>query len=65
MHGIMSSIARASYSQNLATEIVKGTRKKAERGAYPGCAPIGCVNRHDLSGGNNCAGSRPIPKGRP
>ena len=51
MHGIMSSIAEF-YSQNLATEIVKGTRKKAERGTYPGCAPIGYLNRQDLSGGN-------------
>jgi site-specific DNA recombinase len=51
MHGIMSSIAEF-YSQNLATEIVKGTRKKAERGTYPGMAPIGYLNRQDLSGGN-------------
>jgi site-specific DNA recombinase len=51
MHGIMSSIAEF-YSQNLATEIIKGTRKKAERGTYPGCAPIGYLNRQDLSGGN-------------
>jgi site-specific DNA recombinase len=51
LHGIMSSIAEF-YSTNLATEIVKGTRKKAERGTYPGCAPIGYLNRQDLSGGN-------------
>jgi site-specific DNA recombinase len=51
LHGIMSSIAEF-YSANLATEISKGTRKKAERGTYPGCAPIGYLNRQDLSGGN-------------
>ncbi len=51
LHGIMSSIAEF-YSANLATEISKGTKKKAERGTYPGCAPIGYLNRQDLSGGN-------------
>ena len=51
LHGIMSSIAEF-YSQNLATEIVKGTRKKAEKGGYPGYAPIGYLNKQDLSGGN-------------
>jgi DNA invertase Pin-like site-specific DNA recombinase len=51
LHGIMSSIAEF-YSLNLSSEIKKGTGKKAERGAYPGCAPIGYLNRQDLSGGN-------------
>ena len=51
LHGIMSSIAEF-YSANLSTEISKGTKKKAERGTYPGCAPIGYLNRQDLSGGN-------------
>ncbi len=51
LHGVMSSIAEF-YSLNLSSEIRKGTLKKAERGTYPGCAPIGYVNRQDLSGGN-------------
>ena len=51
LHGIMSTIAEY-YSQNLSNEIIKGTSKKAERGAYPGMAPVGYLNRQDLSGGN-------------
>lgn len=51
LHGIMSSIAEF-YSQNLATEIMKGSRKKCERGSYPGFAPIGYLNKQDFSGGN-------------
>ncbi len=51
LHGIMSSIAEF-YSQNLSTEIIKGTSKKAQRGAYPGLAPLGYKNVQDLSGGN-------------
>ena len=51
LHGIMSSIAEF-YSQNLSSEIIKGTSKKAQRGTYPGMAPVGYINRQDLSGGN-------------
>jgi DNA invertase Pin-like site-specific DNA recombinase len=51
LHGIMSSIAEF-YSQNLSNEIIKGTSKKAQRGAYPGLAPLGYKNVQDLSGGN-------------
>ena len=51
LHGIMSSIAEF-YSQNLSTEIIKGTSKKAQRGGYPGLAPLGYKNVQDLSGGN-------------
>jgi site-specific DNA recombinase len=51
LHGIMSSIAEF-YSQNLATEIIKGTKKKVEKGAFPGLAPIGYLNKQDLAGGN-------------
>ena len=51
LHGIMSSIAEF-YSQNLSSEIIKGTSKKAQRGTYPGMAPVGYLNRQDLSGGN-------------
>jgi site-specific DNA recombinase len=30
----------------------KGTAKKAERGTYPGYAPLGYLNKQDFSGGN-------------
>jgi site-specific DNA recombinase len=50
LHGIMSSIAEF-YSQNLSTEIIKGTSKKVERGGYPGMAPLGYRNLQDFSGG--------------
>lgn len=43
VHGIMSSIAEF-YSANLATEVVKGSTKKAEGGGTPGKAPIGYLN---------------------
>jgi site-specific DNA recombinase len=51
LHGIMSSIAEF-YSRNLATEVIKGTRKKVEGGTYPGRAPIGYVNRQDPASNN-------------
>jgi len=51
LHGIMSSIAEF-YSQNLSTEIIKGTSKKVQRGGYPGMAPLGYCNVQDFSGGN-------------
>ena len=51
LHGIMSSIAEF-YSQNLSTEIIKGTAKKVQRGGYPGLAPLGYKNMQDFSGGN-------------
>ena len=51
LHGIMSSIAEF-YSQNLSTEIIKGTSKKVQRGGYPGMAPLGYRNAQDFSGGN-------------
>jgi site-specific DNA recombinase len=50
LHGIMSSIAEF-YSLNLAAEVKKGTLKKVEGGTYPGFAPLGYLNRQDLSGG--------------
>jgi hypothetical protein len=43
LHGIMSSISEF-YSRNLATEVLKGTVKKAERGGTPGRAPTGYLN---------------------
>ncbi len=52
LHGIMSTIAEF-YSRNLATEITKGMNQKAKKGGYPHQAPIGYVNRQNLSGGHN------------
>jgi site-specific DNA recombinase len=52
LHGIMSTIAEF-YSSNLSTEIVKGMGQKAKKGGYPHQAPIGYVNRQNLSGGHN------------
>jgi len=51
LHGIMSSIAEF-YSQNLSSEIIKGTSKKVQKGGYPGLAPLGYKNVQDFSGGN-------------
>jgi site-specific DNA recombinase len=51
LHGIMSSIAEF-YSQNLSAEVIKGTMKKVERGAYPGKAPLGYKNLQDPTTGN-------------
>ena len=47
LHGIMASIAEF-YSQNLATEIMKGTLQKAKGGGTPSMAPIGYLNVHKL-----------------
>ncbi|WGT46748.1 recombinase family protein [Tessaracoccus lacteus] len=41
--GIMASIAEF-YSQNLATEVMKGMRQKASNGGTPGRAPLGYLN---------------------
>lgn len=43
LHGIMSSIAEF-YSQNLATEVKKGTLQKVRKGGTPGRAPVGYLN---------------------
>jgi len=43
LHGIMASIAEF-YSQNLATEVMKGMRQKASNGGTPGRAPLGYLN---------------------
>jgi site-specific DNA recombinase len=43
LHGIMSSIAEF-YSQNLATEVVKGMSQKAKTGGTPGKPPLGYRN---------------------
>lgn len=46
LHGIMSSIAEF-YSQNLATEIKKGTTEKAKKGGTPFKAPVGYLNSRE------------------
>lgn len=43
LHGIMATIAEF-YSQNLATEVVKGMSQKAKMGGAPSKAPIGYLN---------------------
>jgi site-specific DNA recombinase len=43
LHGIMSSIAEF-YSQNLATEVVKGMSQKVRTGGTPSRAPLGYLN---------------------
>ena len=43
MHGIMASIAEF-YSNNLATEVIKGMSKKAEKGGTVSKAPLGYKN---------------------
>lgn len=49
LHGIMSSIAEF-YSQNLATEVIKGMDQKVRNGGTPGRAPIGYLNVQSGSG---------------
>ncbi|MDX6632024.1 MAG: site-specific recombinase [Solirubrobacterales bacterium] len=43
LHGIMSSIAEF-HSQNLASEVIKGSTQKAKKGGTPYRAPIGYLN---------------------
>lgn len=50
LHGIMSSLAEF-YSQNLATEILKGSTQKAKSGGTPHLAPIGYLNVRSFEGG--------------
>ena len=44
MHGILASINQF-YSNNLATEVMKGMTQKAKTGGTPGLAPLGYLNR--------------------
>lgn len=48
MHGIMSSIAEF-YSRNLAQEVQKGLAQKAKSGGTPGRAPLGYLNRREVT----------------
>ncbi|WP_411742131.1 recombinase family protein [Raineyella sp. W15-4] len=50
LHGIVASIAEF-YSQNLATEVMKGMRLKAVNGGTPGRAPLGYLNVHTTAPG--------------
>ncbi len=50
LHGIMASIAEF-YSQNLATEVMKGMRQKAIQGGTPGRAPLGYLNERRIDDG--------------
>ena len=50
LHGIMASIAE-SYSQSLATEVMKGMRQKAAQGGTPGRAPLGYLNQRRVEDG--------------
>jgi site-specific DNA recombinase len=50
LHGIMTSIAEF-YSQNLASEILKGTVQKAASGGTPTRAPLGYLNVRDKDNG--------------
>ena len=50
LHGIMASIAEF-YSQNLATEVMKGLRQKAIHGGTPGRAPLGYLNERRFNDG--------------
>lgn len=50
LHGIMASIAEF-YSQNLATEVMKGMRQKAIQGGTPGRAPLGYLNERRFDDG--------------
>ncbi|MDF1487492.1 recombinase family protein [Tessaracoccus caeni] len=51
LHGIMASIAEF-YSQNLATEVMKGMRQKAIQGGTPGRAPLGYLNERRFDDGH-------------
>lgn len=50
LDGIMASIAEF-YSQNLATEVMKGMGQKAAQGGTPGRAPLGYLNQRRVEDG--------------
>ena len=64
LHGIMSSIAEF-YSQNLATEIVKGMSQKAKQGGQPGRAPVGYLNVREFNNGHEIRTVAPEPERAP
>jgi site-specific DNA recombinase len=50
LHGVMASVAEY-HSNNLRTEVLKGTVKKAERGGTPHMAPLSYLNVKSVDGG--------------
>ncbi|GAB2991914.1 recombinase [Amycolatopsis acidiphila] len=50
LYGLMAEIAQF-YSANLAQEVLKGLRRKAEEGGTPFRAPLGYTNRREKRGG--------------
>ena len=64
LHGIMSSIAEF-YSQNLATEVVKGMSQKAMRGGTTYKAPLGYRHVRALENGREVRGVELDPERAP
>jgi site-specific DNA recombinase len=52
MHGMLATFAEY-YSNNLATEIMKGLRRKHEQGGTPHKPPIGYLSKRELVGGQD------------
>lgn len=52
MHGMLATFAEY-YSNNLATEIMKGLRRKHEQGGTPHKPPIGYLSKRELIGGQD------------
>lgn len=61
VHGIMATIAEF-YSNNLAGEIRKGLAAKAQAGGTLGRAPIGYVNKREISGKRDVRWAEPDPE---
>ena len=52
LHGMLASV-NEYYSRNLSDEIKRKTMQKAKNGGTPFLAPIGYLNKQDLSGGRD------------
>ncbi|MGA2452729.1 MAG: recombinase family protein [Solirubrobacteraceae bacterium] len=52
MHGMLATFAEY-YSNNLATEVKKGLRRKHEQGGTPHKPPIGYLSKRELIGGQD------------
>jgi DNA invertase Pin-like site-specific DNA recombinase len=52
LHGMLASV-NEYYSRNLSDEIKRKTLQKAKNGGTPFLAPIGYLNKRDLSGGRD------------
>lgn len=50
------------YSNNLATEVIKGLNKKLETGGTPGRAPLGYINRRRIEGTADIRWVEPDPE---